>query len=85
MRPASQKMTPLKLVTSSSTPAAMDPEPLCRMHHFHLYRTEDPTGVSGTGCVAEGVVIKQQAGLRHQLCRPNTCSKIGRQFRPIAA
>ena len=27
------------------------------MRRFHLLRTEDPTGISGTGCVAEGVVF----------------------------
>lgn len=28
-----------------------------RARRFHLHRTEDASGVSGTGCVAEGVVF----------------------------
>jgi hypothetical protein len=49
--------TPLKLIKKAPALAEGEPELACRLRHFHLHRTEDPTGVSGTGCVAEGVVF----------------------------
>lgn len=50
-------MTSFKIMDGGQTRPKREQAAACRMKHFHLYRSEDPTGVSGTGRVAEGVVF----------------------------
>lgn len=42
-----------------------------QMRRFILFRTIDPTGVSGTGVVAEGLVFTDGLSILHWLCDPH--------------
>lgn len=50
-------MSPQDVLSNGADEDAANRESVCLMRHFHLYRREDPTGVSGSGHVAEGVVF----------------------------
>jgi hypothetical protein len=46
------------------------------MRRFQLERTEDPTGISGTGTVAEGVVFADGSAVVHWLTSPHASTVV---------